>query len=167
MIYKYHHILLRISQISNFSNLVLYLPRRTDTMLNMKSKLIDDRRKAAASTKLQKDAIAKVMEEVRSNASKANKIITQALSGKISLATLTGDDSSSPGKKKKKKVRSKSAPRLEPIEMPPRPVFSAGDQRVEETLKSRLKGTNEGTDTAVKPYISPYDANFADNQINP
>ena len=69
-------------------------------MLNMKVKLIDDRRKASASTKLQKDAIAKVMEEVRSNASKANKIITQALTGKISIASLTGD--SSPGKKKKK-----------------------------------------------------------------
>jgi hypothetical protein len=135
--------------------------RRTEEMLNMKVKLIDDRRKASASTKLQKDAIAKVMEEVRSNASKANKIITQALTGKISIASLTGD--SSPGKKKKKIARSKSATRLAPIEPPLRPTYSAGEIQAEDALKSRLKGTQGVQEGVVRPYVSPYDANAVDN----
>ena len=128
----------------------------------MKMKLIDDRRKAAASTKLQKDAISKVMEEVRSNASKANKIITQALTGKISLATLTGD-SGSPGKKKNKKSRSKSATRLAPIEAPLRPSHSAGELQADDALQNRLKGVQGAQETLVRPYVSPYDANAVDS----
>ena len=49
-------------------------------MLEQRKTLIDDRRKAAAQTKKQKEAIARVMEEVRTNASKAQKLITQVSS---------------------------------------------------------------------------------------
>lgn len=62
-------------------------------MLNQRKSLIQERKRAAAKTKLQKETIAKVMDEVRTNASMANKIITQALTGKITLESLT-----SPGK---------------------------------------------------------------------
>jgi hypothetical protein len=51
--------------------------------------LIKQRREAAAKTKLQKDAIAKVMEQVRTDASKANKIIKMVMSGKGTIAELT------------------------------------------------------------------------------
>jgi hypothetical protein len=56
--------------------------------------LIKQRREAAAKTKLQKDAIAKVMEQVRTDASKANKIIKMVLSGKGTIADLTSVNSS-------------------------------------------------------------------------
>lgn len=78
--------------------------QRTTAMIEQRRALIADRKKAAAKTKLQKETISKVMEEVRTNASKANKIITQALSGKISLESLTGPTS---GKKKRTKSASK------------------------------------------------------------
>jgi len=128
-------------------------------MLDMKSKLIEDRRRAAAATKQQKDAIAKVMEEVRSNASKANKIITQALTGKITLASLTSTDD----KKKKKPKRSKSAPRLEPLDQKMRPSHSAGDQFNDSSFKPTMKAESE--QDSVKPYVSPYDANFANQTV--
>jgi hypothetical protein len=51
--------------------------------------LIKQRREAAAKTKLQKDAIAKVMEQVRTDASKANKIIKMVMSGKGTISELT------------------------------------------------------------------------------
>lgn len=83
--------------------------RRTDAMVSMKAKLTNDRRQSAASTKLQKEKIAAVMDSVRSDASKAQKIISKALSGKISLAALTGTDEK---KKTSKPRRSKSASNL-------------------------------------------------------
>jgi hypothetical protein len=58
-------------------------------MLNQRKSLVQERKRAAAKTKLQKESIAKVMDEVRTNASMANKIITQALTGKITLESLT------------------------------------------------------------------------------
>lgn len=72
-------------------------------MLEQRKSLVEERKRAAAKTKLQKESIAKVMDEVRTNASMANKIITQALTGKITLESLT-----SPGKLKSG-GRSKSA----------------------------------------------------------
>ena len=125
-------------------------------MLDMKRKLIEDRRRNGAQTKLQKDAIAKVMEEVRSNASKANKIITQALTGKISLETLIGSEERV--SKSKKKKRSKSAVKLKPIDSSARPSHSAGD--ITQSFKSNI---NSEAETPIKAYISPYDANFANN----
>lgn len=64
--------------------------KRVEQMLTQKQSLIQDRRDAARKTKMQKEQIAKVMEELRCNASKANKIITLAMSGKVSLSDLTG-----------------------------------------------------------------------------
>jgi len=58
-------------------------------MLNQRKSLIQERKRAAAKTKLQKESIAQVMDQVRTNASMANKIITQALTGKITLESLT------------------------------------------------------------------------------
>jgi len=127
--------------------------RRTDAMMSMKSKLIEDRRRTAASTKRQKEAIAKVMDEVRSDASKAQKIISKALTGKISLATLTGDE-----KKKPKRSKSASALNMEtqPLpKLPPKPDMSG--MGVEDKLGRSMEDI-------AKPYISPYDANFADSQ---
>lgn len=73
-------------------------------MLAQRKALVQERKRAAAKTKMQKESIAKVMDEVRTNASMANKIITQALTGKITLESLT-----SPGKIKGAAGRSKSA----------------------------------------------------------
>jgi len=68
---------------------------RIRNMVDQRRHLAYERRKAAQQTKLQKEQITKVMEEVRTNATKANKIITQALSGKITLESLTSSSSSS------------------------------------------------------------------------
>lgn len=73
-------------------------------MLEQRKALIEERKRAAAKTRVQKESITKVMEEVRTNATMANKIITHALTGKITLESLT-----SPGKLKGTAGRSKSA----------------------------------------------------------
>mmetsp|Transcript_31455 Transcript_31455/g.45274 ORF Transcript_31455/g.45274 Transcript_31455/m.45274 type:complete len:324 (-) Transcript_31455:212-1183(-) len=78
---------------------------RIKSMIEQRRALIKERREAARATKLQKEAIAKVMEEVRTNASKANKIITQALSGKITLESLTAPPTSPGGRSKSASVR--------------------------------------------------------------
>lgn len=73
-------------------------------MLEQRKALIEERKRAAAKSRVQKESITKVMEEVRTNATMANKIITHALTGKITLESLT-----SPGKLKGTAGRSKSA----------------------------------------------------------
>jgi len=68
-------------------------------MLEQRKNLIFERKRASIQTKRQKESIAKVMDEVRTNASKANKVISQAMTGKITLESLT-----SPGKKPRSKT---------------------------------------------------------------
>lgn len=128
--------------------------RRTDSMVMMKQKLNEDRRRTGAATKRQKEAIAKVMEGVRSDASKAQKIISKALTGKISLAALTGTE------KKKKPKRSKSA---NDMTMTGGSVSSQIEVLPKLPPKPEVVGGELGESGGVpKPYISPYDSNFAD-----
>ena len=93
------------------------------------------------------------MESVRSDASKAQKIISKALSGKISLATLTGTE-----KKKKAPKRSKSASNLQTSDTLP-PVVQL------EPLppKPNVQGLEKEPEQPAKPYISPYDGNYNDS----
>lgn len=79
---------------------------RVDKMLEQRHALLEERRKAAIQTKRQKEQLARMMEEVRTNATKASKLITQALSGKLSLDSLAATDGGS--KKTKKRPQSTS-----------------------------------------------------------
>ena len=54
-------------------------------MLCQKQCISEERRRASASIRLQRENVTRVMEEVRCDASKANRIISLALSGKIPL----------------------------------------------------------------------------------
>jgi hypothetical protein len=123
---------------------LLFVFRRVKTMLEQRQSLIEERRKSAIMTRLQKEAIAKMMEEVRTNASKASKIINQAVSGKFSLDTIlqksrspSASKSRSPGKGKGSKKdllvktdeinlgRSKSAIDRQNVESSSNLVYSA------------------------------------------
>lgn len=124
---------------------------RVKNMLQMRRSLIDDRRRAAAQTKRQKEAIAAVMEEVRTNASKAAKLIGKAMTGNISLASLTGGDKIA----KKTSKKAKSTAELLGLE---RESQSAG-QAIERPagMEERLYSQNPDA-VAPKPYISPFDS---------
>ena len=115
---------------------------RVSTMLTMKQQLINDRRAAAQKTKLQKEKIASVMQEVRTNATKAQRLITQAMSGSVTLASLTEG-----GGTKKKKKKSQSTGELLGRSQ------SAGDMGASMQGKSYQK--DDGGES--KPYVSPYD----------
>lgn len=54
-------------------------------MLEQKRVLTEERKKAAATMRLQKENVSKIMEVVRSDASKASRIISLAISGKLPL----------------------------------------------------------------------------------
>lgn len=57
-------------------------------MLEQREALVEERRRAAIATKQQKEQLSRVMEEVRTNATKASQIITKVLSGKLTLDQL-------------------------------------------------------------------------------
>lgn len=122
-------------------------------MLEQRQSLIDERRKASIATKLQKESIAKVMEEVRTNASKASKIISKAMTGQISLDSIvsaSGSRSKSAGKSRKRsKERNSESPSLERSQ-------SAGNNNLQTTGDVSIKYSNLSS-TAPQPYVSPYE----------
>ncbi len=142
-----------------FLNVIeLSLLRRIKKMVEQRQALIEERRKASIATKLQKESIAKMMEEVRTNASKASKIIKKAMSGKIGLDTLLSSPSKSPSRSRS---ADKSSVRKHKQEMSSEyiglgrstnsaPGSHAHDGDVD--LKYSL-GFNK---TAPEPYVSPY-----------
>ena len=110
---------------------------KVQKMLDQKRSMVNQRRENGLKTRRQKEEIAKVMEELRGNASKAAKVISLASSGKVDLAALTG------AKSTKKKQRSRSANNAKSI------GFGSSEE-------PRSTSADEG-DSPAKPYASPYD----------
>lgn len=76
-------------------------------MLCQRQTLTEERRKAAAALRIQRENVSKIMDEVRSDASKANRIISMAISGKLPLQDIARGNvvlrgASANGVKKKK-----------------------------------------------------------------
>ena len=130
-------------------------------MIDQKKSLIAERRKAAIATKLKKESIAKVMEEVRTNASMANKIITQALTGKITLDSLTSSVSHTGSGKKRSKSADKLRQKMSKTDCDAiglgRDVRSAGGE-YESDVPPNLAKYSGIPDSPSKPYVSPYDS---------
>jgi hypothetical protein len=64
------------------------LSSRVKSMLEQRRILTSERKKAAATLRMQKENVCKIMEVVRSDASKASRIISLAISGKLPLKDL-------------------------------------------------------------------------------
>ena len=124
-------------------------------MFEQRFSLIEARRQAAARAKLQKEAITRVMEEVRSNAAKATKVVNLVKSGGVSLEELVGPNSIlSPGKVRKKKNRARSSS-SESLGMN-RGSQSAGSPTEPNTMIDIEFGS--GKDEEPRLYVSPYDS---------
>lgn len=102
------------------------------------------------------------MEEVRTNASKANKIISQALSGKVTLESLTSNpaaSSSSPspgGRKGRAKSAAAKGVSADSLGLGQRTSKSAGGGEAdEEGAELRYSLAQQ---SPPKPYKSPYEA---------
>ena len=121
---------------------------RVTKMLDNKKSLIDDRRQAASKTRIQKEKIAKVMEEVRTNATKAQQLITKAMSGNVTLDSLIGGGTKK--KKKGKKGMRSTSDILGDTGM------SMDEMEAQGFDPSKTYGT-EGGDGDTKPYKSPYE----------
>mmetsp|Transcript_31454 Transcript_31454/g.45272 ORF Transcript_31454/g.45272 Transcript_31454/m.45272 type:complete len:111 (-) Transcript_31454:109-441(-) len=107
------------------------------------------------------------MEEVRTNASKANKIITQALSGKITLESLTAPPTSPGGRSKSASVRRlKNTTSADSLGLAGgRTSKSAGDN-TEDFNGGGMSGglmysLPQGNQSPPKPYKSPYEVDVA------
>jgi hypothetical protein len=133
---------------------------RTKSMVEQRKQLIAQRRETSIKTKKQKEDINTLMDGVRTDASKANKIITMALSGKVDLAELA-----SPKKGKKKKKRSKSSQgrngQTTSKLLGPQGTqsFSAGDMNQQSGSMDGFKPHDDFDDGQPNPsrYISPYE----------
>lgn len=133
---------------------------RTKSMVEQRQQLIAQRRETSIKTKKQKEDINTLMDGVRTDANKANKIISMALSGKVDLAELA-----SPGKNKKKKKRSKSSNgrpgqgSSKLLGASGTQSFSAGDMNQQSGSMDGFKQHDSMDDGQPNPsrYISPYE----------
>lgn len=124
-------------------------------MFEQRFSLIEARRQAAAKAKLQKEAITRVMEDVRSSAAKANKVVNLVKSGGVSLEELVGSSSMlSPGKVRKKKDKTKISMELMGMN---RGSQSAGAQAEVEGYDAGFAFQNE---EEPRRYVSPYESGF-------
>ena len=124
-------------------------------MFEQRFSLIEARRQAAAKAKLQKEAITRVMEDVRSSAAKANKVVNLVKSGGVSLEELVGSNSMlSPGKVRKKKDKTKISMELLGMN---RGSQSAGAQAEVEGYDAGFAFQNE---EEPRRYVSPYETGF-------
>lgn len=140
-------------------------------MLEQRQQLIEERRRAAINTKLQKENISKMMEEVRTNASKANKIIGKAMSGKMSLESILGSSTASPARSNSGPGRRKKGHGVSADSVGLGRSKSAGNNTddYEQTFENEYGGGNEGDKYKYslpeipksgqpQEYTSPYDA---------
>lgn len=127
-------------------------------MLDQRRNLIEERRRAAAATKRQKETITKVMEEVRSNASKATHLVTSAMMGTLSIHDIaSGKDifSASRSKSAEKKEGKKSKTTADLLSLDR--SKSAGSFPLDSMPPQGAKKSFLTEDSVVLPYISPYD----------
>ncbi len=124
--------------------------------------MIKQRRETSIKTKKQKDDLNRLMEEVRTDASKANKIITMAMKGNMSLKSIVTSttERSSTGSMKKKKSGKRSGSSDSDCE---RGVTHSAGDLPSHPHGDRMKfDMNEGHDPL--PYISPYELNSGNNK---
>jgi hypothetical protein len=160
------------------------LSSRTNQLLDARQQLIKQRRETSIRTKKQKDDLNRLMESVRTDASKANKIINMAMKGNLSLKSIistTGGERSSTGGRKKKKGGGMNSRSLNSTSSDERggTTRSAGDYHTSgfsHGNQTNGVGGGGGYDDSMKyelqentiedplPYISPYELNSGSQQ---
>ena len=124
-------------------------------MVDQKEKLLKDRRAMAAQVRLQKENIAKTMDELRTNAAKANKIIEKAMNSSVPLTELLGSTTLSPTKKQKGTKSSKSLASSSRGSKSADNPFFANSMSAPNTAGS-MRSFSLEDDAEPKPYQSPY-----------
>ena len=132
---------------------------RTKTLISTRRDLIKQRRETAINTKRQKDEINKVMEQVRTDAAKANKIIKTVMSGNGSISSLTAK-LTSPPKSKKNSSFDKKAKTSDSLLRVSKSANAVGSERSGgPTVNYSTKDEGPGP----QAYVSPYTAAPADD----
>lgn len=136
--------------------------QRTDRLLKEKQQLVEQRKRASAEARLQKEKMIKAMELLRADASEADKVIKKVLTGKASLNDLVGGGSKTAGATKKRSKSKKNNMSTSELLGLSRTSKSAGDDSDME-MHSNLqqsRGGVAGAGSAPLPYISPYDSSL-------
>jgi hypothetical protein len=142
--------------------------------LDARQQLIKQRRETSIRTKKQKDDLNRLMESVRTDASKANKIINMAMKGNLSLKSIistTGGERSSTGSRKKKSGMNSRSMGSSTSSAERGTTRSAGDDYQQSGFSHGNQTGGGGYDDSMKyelqknglqsplPYISPYELN--------
>lgn len=140
---------------------------RTTTLIATRRDLIKQRRETAIKTKLQKDQINKVMEQVRTDAAKANKIIKMVMSGQGTISSLTANLTSESPEPRKSRSPSRAQTSTSLLDTKntrhSKSANAAGFERSGGPTVSYSGKREEGP--GPQAYVSPYVSAPADNDI--
>ena len=139
--------------------------RRTKHLITNRNDLIRQRRETAIKTKLQKDAINKVMEQVRTDAGKANRIIKMVMSGQGTIGQLTSaSPSPTRGRSSSEKRTNKSKSPTHGHTAPANPNRHSQSAGASDFQRMAADGGGGGhfyktvdSQPAPQAYISPYE----------
>ncbi len=133
---------------------------RIEAMNRQKEELKTERRLQAVKTRLQKEQIGVVMDGVRSDATKASKMVTKAMSGNVSLETLIAPPVNRNNEKRKLAAKKRQAQ----AEMSRllRESQSAGEH-VRHLPSFEAVRAKEATAMYISPYELPYDVGIGDS----
>jgi len=133
-------------------------------MFEQRTALVEQRKRAAAQARLQKEAMIRAMDKLRSDAAQADKVIKKALTGKVSLSAIISVDRATSAKSGKRKTKkSKSTSELLGVHRTTRSAGDAPDPNSNMDMHSHYshgKADSTSGQAAPLPYVSPYDSTF-------
>lgn len=138
--------------------------KRTEQLYDQKRSLIEQRKRAAAEARLQKEQMLRAMESLKSDPAQADKMIKKALAGKLSASDIVTGKSGMGGSTKKS-GKSKSTSELLGLKRTSNSA-GAGNQQSQVDINNQIssQGGRERGDrdamSAPMAYKSPYDSTY-------
>lgn len=123
--------------------------RRTSEMIDRKEKLVMTRKQNAVQIKRQKDKLMEVMEKARSNGAQAHKML-ESVTSSMNMGSTAGSIS------KKKALRPGSAPKG---------LLPDAGSSLGPPPEGELRHVSRSASSQQLPYVSPYDADAADQTV--
>lgn len=136
--------------------------KRTEQLYEQKRSLIEQRKRAAAEARLQKEQMLRAMESLKNDPAQADKVIQKALAGKLSASDIV---SGKLGRTNKKSTKSKSTSELLGVKRTSNSA-GTGEQQSEIDLNNQINSQsvrgrgNRDAMSAPMAYKSPYDSTY-------
>eukprot|EP00607_Mallomonas_marina_P007318 CAMPEP_0182418818 /NCGR_PEP_ID=MMETSP1167-20130531/3190_1 /TAXON_ID=2988 /ORGANISM="Mallomonas Sp, Strain CCMP3275" /LENGTH=638 /DNA_ID=CAMNT_0024593231 /DNA_START=29 /DNA_END=1946 /DNA_ORIENTATION=+ len=136
--------------------------QRTARLQREKRELIEQRKRVAAEARLQKEAMIRAMESLRTNGAEADKVIKKSLSGKASIAEIVSNTGAETERSKRRKSKNKKNKTTSELLGVSRSKSAGAESEID--FHTHLQQRSQDSAPVPLPYISPYDTTYEPNE---